>query len=259
MRLDGRIAIVTGAGNGIGRGIAIRLAAEGAAIGVLDCDGAACILVGQEIEAAGGMALPLPADVSDGSAVEFAIRKLTASFGPPTIAVHTAGVMPTGTILETSELDWDRAHSVNVKGAFLICREVIPHMQRAALGSIILMASITGVNGLPGLAAYSSSKGALIALARALAIDHASQGIRANSIAPGTIDSPMLHQFVATQTDPDRTRRAFDEVQPRGYVGTINEVVNVVAFLASEESSLISGANLCVDGGMSIKGEQPRL
>jgi NAD(P)-dependent dehydrogenase (short-subunit alcohol dehydrogenase family) len=259
MRVDGRIAIVTGAGNGIGRGIAIRLAAEGAAIGVLDCDGAASILVGQEIEAAGGRALPLPADVSDASAVEYAIGRLSATFGPPTIAVHAAAVMPTGTILETSELDWDRTHSVNVKGAFLTCREVLPHMQRAGLGSIILMASITGVNGLPGLAAYSSTKGALIALARALAIDHASQGIRANSIAPGTIDSPMLHQFVATQTDPDRTRRAFDEVQPRGCIGTINEVVNVVAFLASEESSLISGANLCVDGGMSIKGEQPRL
>ena len=259
MRLDGRIALVTGAGNGIGRGIAIRLAADGAAIGVLDCAGAACMIVGQEIEAAGGMALALPADVSDASGVEEAIGKLTASFGPPTIAVHAAGVMPTGTLLETSELDWDRAHSVNVKGAFLTCREVIPHMQSAGLGSIILMASITGVNGLPGLAAYSSTKGALIALARALAIDHARQGIRANSIAPGTIDSPMLHQFVATQADPERTRRAFDEVQPRGCIGTINEVVNVVAFLASEESSLISGANLCVDGGMSIKGEQPRL
>jgi NAD(P)-dependent dehydrogenase (short-subunit alcohol dehydrogenase family) len=259
MRLDERIAIVTGAGNGIGRGIAIRLAAEGAAIGVLDCDGAACILVGHEIEAAGGKALPLPADVSDASAVEDAIGKLTAAFGPPTIAVHAAGVMPTGTILETSESNWDHAHSVNVKGAFLTCREVIPHMQRAGLGSIILMASITGVNGLPGLAAYSSTKGALIALARALAIDHATQGIRANSIAPGTIDSPMLHEFVAAQADPDRTRRAFDEVQPRGRIGTINEVVNVVAFLASEESSLISGANLSVDGGMSIKGEQPRL
>ena len=112
---------------------------------------------------------------------------------------------------------------------------------------------------MPGLAAYSSTKGALISLARALAIDFAREGIRVNSIAPGTIDSSMLHDFVAAQKDPEKTRRSFDEVQPRGSVGTIEEVVNVVAFLASDDSSLISGVNLPVDGGMSIKGQQPRL
>jgi NAD(P)-dependent dehydrogenase (short-subunit alcohol dehydrogenase family) len=259
MQLNGQVAIVTGAGNGIGRGIALRLAEEGAAVGVLDCDSFACIRVAQQIVDAGGKAVPLTADVSDAVAVEQAVDKLTGSLGPPTIAVHAAGVMPTGTIVETSESDWDHVHSVNVKGAFLVCRQVIPHMQAAGTGSIILMSSITGVSGLPGLAAYSSTKGALIALARALAIDHARQGIRANSIAPGTIDSPMLHQFVATQSDPDLTRRVFDEVQPRGRIGTIQEVVNVVTFLASEQSSLVNGANICVDGGMSVKGEQPRI
>jgi NAD(P)-dependent dehydrogenase (short-subunit alcohol dehydrogenase family) len=259
MQLKGRVAIVTGAGNGIGRGIALRLAGEGAAVGVLDCDSPACIRVAQEILDAGQRAVPLTADVSAAAAVEEAVDKLTACFGPPTIAVHAAGVMPTGTIVETSEAEWDRVHAVNLKGAFLICRKVIPHMRTAGSGSIVLMSSITGVNGLPGLAAYSSTKGALIALARALAIDHASEGIRANSIAPGTIDSPMLHNFVATQTDPNLTRKAFDEVQPRGRVGTIDEVVNVVTFLAGEESSLVSGANICVDGGMSIKGDQPRI
>ena len=259
LQLNGRIAIVTGAGHGIGRGIALRLACEGAAVGILDCDPGACIRVAQEIGDQGQKAVPLNADVSDAVAVEEAVEKLTQFFGPPTIAVHAAGVMPSGTILETSESDWDRVHSINVKGAYLVCREVIPHMQTAGSGSIILMSSITGVNGLPGLAAYSSTKGALIALARALAIDHASQGIRANSIAPGTIDSPMLHQFVASQPNPDLTRKVFDEVQPRGRIGTIDEVVNVVSFLASEQSSLVNGANICVDGGMSIKGEQPRI
>jgi len=258
-QLDGRIAIATGAGNGIGRGVALRLAAEGAAVGILDCDEEACRRVTRQIINEGGRAIALIADVSDAVVVERAIQELTATFGPPTLAVHAAGIMPTGTILETSESDWDRAHSINVKGAYLVCREVIPHMQKAGIGSIILMASITGVNGLPGLAAYSSTKGALIALARALAIDHAREGIRVNSIAPGTIDSPMLHEFVATQSDPVLIRKVFDEVQPRGRVGTIDEVVNVVAFLASEQSSLISGVNLPVDGGMSIKGEQPRL
>jgi NAD(P)-dependent dehydrogenase (short-subunit alcohol dehydrogenase family) len=145
-----------------------------------------------------------------------------------------------------------------VKGAYLTCREVLPHM-RARGGAIVLMASITGVNGFPGLAAYSATKGALIALARAMAIDHAAEEIRVNAVSPGTIDSPMLHEFVAAQADPQRTRRAFDEVQPRGRIGTIDEVVNVVTFLVSDQASYVSGSNVKVDGGMSIKGEQPRL
>jgi NAD(P)-dependent dehydrogenase (short-subunit alcohol dehydrogenase family) len=132
-------------------------------------------------------------------------------------------------------------------------------MRRVGGGSIILMASITGVNGLPGLAAYSATKGALISLARAMAIDHAREGIRVNSVSPGTIDSPMLHDFVAAQTDHEQTRRAFDEMHPVGRVGTIEEVTNVFVFLASNQASFVTGANYSVDGGMSVKGEQPRL
>jgi len=207
----------------------------------------------------GGKGIALPADVSDQAEVSHAIRRLDEDWGTPTIVVHSAGIMPTGTLLETSEKEWDRVHAVNVRGAFLVCKEVIPHMLREKKGSIILVSSITGVIGMPGLAAYSSTKGALISLARALAVDYAREGIRVNSIAPGTIDSSMLHDFVTAQNDPQETRRRFDDIQPRGSIGTIEEVVNVVAFLASDESSLINGANLPVDGGMSIKGQQPRL
>jgi len=258
-QLEGKVAIVTGGGGGIGRGIALRFAREGAAVGVLDKNTAGCDRVVREILEAGQQAIALPADISLASAVAESVMHILNTFGPPTILAHTAGVMPTGTILETTERDWDHVYDVNVKGAFLTCQQVIPHMRSAGMGSIILMASITGINGLPRLAAYSGTKGALIALARALAIDHASEGIRVNSIAPGTIDSPMLHEFVAAQLDPERTRQVFDAVQPRGRVGTIEEVVNVVAFLASDQSSLINGANIPVDGGMSIKGEQPRF
>jgi NAD(P)-dependent dehydrogenase (short-subunit alcohol dehydrogenase family) len=257
-QLKGKVALITGAGGGIGRGIALRFASEGASVGVLDNNAGSCPAVVKQIVDFGGQAIAVPADVSDARAVSLSVERLCAALGPPTILVHTAGVMPTGTIVETSEEDWDRVYAVNVKGAFLACREVIPHMRRARSGSIILMASITGLNGLPGLAAYSGTKGALMAFARALAIDHAADGIRANSVAPGTIDSPMLHEFVAAQKDPERTRRAFDAIQPRGRVGTIDEVVNVVTFLASDQASLISGATIPIDGGMSVKGEQPR-
>lgn len=258
-RLEGRTALVTGAGNGIGRGIAIRLAREGAAIGILDNNALSCDRVLHTMMEFGGKGIALPADVSTPAEVSHAIRQLEAAYGASTIAVHSAGIMPTGTLLETSETDWDRVHAVNVKGAFLLCKEVIPHMLREKKGSIILVSSITGVIGLPGLAAYSSTKGALISLARALAIDYAREGIRVNSIAPGTIDSSMLHEFVAAQKDPEETRKKFNEIQPRGSVGTIEEVAKLVAFLASDESSLINGANVPVDGGMSVYGQQPRL
>lgn len=257
-QLEGRVALVTGAASGIGRGVGLRLARDGAAVGVLDCDLVSCRRVADEIKARDGKAVVLHSDVSDSASMIQAVQQLAQHLGPPTIAVHSAAIMPTGSILETTDAQWDRVHEVNVRGAYLMCREVLPHMLRVQQGSIVFISSITGVNGLPGLAAYSSTKGALISLARALAVDYAGGGIRVNSVAPGTIDSPMLHAFVTAQADPEATRRAFDEVQPRGRVGTIDEVANVVAFLASDESSLISGATLPVDGGMSIKSEQPR-
>jgi NAD(P)-dependent dehydrogenase (short-subunit alcohol dehydrogenase family) len=237
----------------------LRFAAEGAAVGVLDVDAIGCASVAGEITAAGGRALPLPANVAEAAAVSRAVVQLSAAFGPPTVLVHNAAVMPEATIETTAEADWDRVFAINVKGAYLTSREVIPLMRAAGGGSILFMASITGVNGLPGLAAYSATKGALIALARAMAIDHARDGIRVNSVSPGTIDSPMLHNAVAATKSPDMTRQAFDDIQPRGRVGTIDEVASVFAFLASDQASFVSGANYTVDGGMSVKTDQPRL
>lgn len=259
MLLKGKVSLITGAGHGIGRGIALRFAAEGATIGVLDKDKAACLAVVAEIQHQGGQAVSLPADVSQADEVHTAVHHLVELLGAPDILVHNAAVMPGGTIDATSEADWDRAFAVNVKGAYLTCREIVPLMRQKGKGSIILMSSITGVNGLPELAAYSATKGALISLARAMAIDHAREGIRVNSVAPGTIDSSMLHQFVSEQKDPEATRRAFDEVYPMGRVGTIEEVVPIFVFLASDQSSFVTGANYVVDGGMSIKSEQPRI
>lgn len=257
-RLEGKVALVTGAGGGIGRGIAARFATEGAKVGVLDVNAAMCQLVVGEIQAAGGAALALPCDISKADQVQAAVDKLTNTFGTITVLVNNAAVMPSGRLHETSPEDFDRCVSVNLRGTYLVSRAVIPGMLKVRKGSIIHMSSVTGILGLPGIAAYSMTKGGLAALARAMSTDYARLGIRVNSVAPGTIDSPMLHNFVAAQSNPELIRKAFDDIHPIGRVGTIEEVANVFVFLASDESSFVTGANYEVDGGLGVKGEQPQ-
>lgn len=257
-RLVGKVALVTGAGRGIGRGIALRFAREGARVAVLDRALDSAEQVAAEIEALGGRSLPLGADVTNERDVDEAVARTVAALGPVTVLVNNAAIMPTGRLHETAPADFDRCLAVNLRGAYLTSRAVIPGMIEAGIGSIIHMSSITGVLGLPGLAVYSATKGALIALARAMSTDYARQGIRINTVSPGTIDSPMLHDFVAAQSAPDHYRRAFDEMHPIGRVGTIDEVAAVFVFLASDEASFVTGANYQVDGGLSVKGEQPQ-
>ncbi len=258
MRLAGKVALVTGSARGIGKGIALRFAAEGARVGILDLEAEACQAAVAEIEAAGGTALAAPADISDAGQVEAAAGMLRDHFGLITVLVNNAAVMPVGAIHETSLADFDRLLAVNLRGTYLVCQAVIPGMLEAGGGSIIHIASVTGIIGLPRLAAYSMTKGALIALARAMSTDYAARGIRSNSVSPGTIDSPMLHEFVAWQSDPEGLLRQYDAMHPLGRVGTIADVANVCLFLASDEAGFVTGANYTVDGGISVKGEQPQ-
>ena len=258
MRLAGKVALVTGAARGIGRGIALRFAAEGARVGIMDLDADACQAVADDITRKGGRALEVHADISDPAQVGAAQAKLAEQFGVVDALVNNAAVMPAGAIHETAIADFDRCLAVNLRGTFLVSRALIPGMLAAGRGSIIHMASITGTLGLPGIAAYSMTKGALIALTRAMSTDYAGRGIRVNSVSPGTIDSPMLRDFLAAQSDPERLRGEFDRMHPIGRVGTIEEVANVCLFLASDEASFVTGSNYEVDGGLSSKGEQPQ-
>lgn len=258
MRLQNKIALVTGAGDGIGRGIAIRFAAEGAKVGALDINAARVAETVSTIQASSGQAIALVGDVSKPDDVKQAVGTLVRTFGPINVVVNNAAVMPSGKLHETSLADFDRVLAVNLRGAYLVDREVIPIMLERHDGSIIHMSSVTGLLGLPGIAAYSATKGALAAMTRAMSTDYARDGIRVNSVAPGTIDSPMLHNFVAQQTDKERIRHEFDAMHPIGRVGQINEVASVFVFLASDEASFVTGANYTVDGGLSVKGEQPQ-
>jgi NAD(P)-dependent dehydrogenase (short-subunit alcohol dehydrogenase family) len=258
LRLDGKVALITGSARGIGRGIALRFAREGAKVGIVDLDGAQCQSTTDEIIAAGGQAMALPGDVSNETDVKRIVETIRTSFGSPNVLVNNAAVMPSGAIHETDPADFDRCLAVNLRGAYLMSRAVVPHMLAEKNGSIIHMASVTGVLGLPGIAVYSATKGALIALARAMSTDYARLGIRVNAVSPGTIDSPMLHDFLAAQSRPEFFRKEFDDMHPIGRVGTIDEVARVFVFLASDEASFVTGANYTVDGGLSVKGEQPQ-
>lgn len=258
MRLNGKVALVTGAARGIGRGIALRFAREGAQVGVLDLHQEVCQQVADEIAAAGGEAIALGTDIRNEGQVSRAVSQLSERFGPVNVLVNNAAVMPSGALHETAVDDFDRCLAVNLRGTYLMSRAVIPGMLAEGRGSIIHMASVTGMLGLPGIAVYSATKGALIALARAMSTDYARQGIRVNTVSPGTIDSPMLHDFLAAQSNPEPLRQQFDDMHPIGRVGTIDEVASVFVFLASDEASFITGANYTVDGGLSVKGEQPQ-
>lgn len=258
MRLGGKVAIITGAARGIGRGIALRFAKEGAKVGVVDLDVAQCQAVVDDIKAAGCDGLALGADITDETQVEYAVTKLHEQFGVVNVLVNNAAVMPAGPLHLTSPADFDRCIAVNLRGTYLMCRAVIPGMLEIGKGSIIHMSSVTGILGLPGLAAYSATKAGLSGLARAMSTDYARQGIRVNAVAPGTIDSPMLHDFLAAQQNPEPLRQQFDDMHPIGRVGQIDEVASVFVFLASDESSFVTGATYTVDGGLSVKGEQPQ-
>jgi NAD(P)-dependent dehydrogenase (short-subunit alcohol dehydrogenase family) len=257
-RLRDKVALVTGGARGIGQGIAQRFATEGAKVGLLDVSEAGVNETVEMIRVQGHQVRGVVCDVSDAGQVERAVSDITGALGFVDVLVNNAAVLPSGTLHKTSLEDWDAVFAVNVRGVFLVSRAIIPTMLNRGGGSIINMASATGTRGLPGIAAYSATKGALISLTRAMSTDYAPHGIRVNSVSPGTIDSPMLQDFLARQRNPGELRKEFDAMHPIGRVGTIDEVASVCVFLASDEASFVTGSNYEVDGGLVSKGEQPQ-
>lgn len=255
--LAGKTALISGAAQGIGRGIAEKFAAHGARVALIDVQ-PAVEEAAAAIRAAGGQALAIRADITEEGAVAAANARLQEEWGDAQILINNAAVMPAGPLHETMPADFERCLAVNLRGTYLLSRALIPGMLAAGGGCIIHIASITGMLGLPGLAVYSATKGALIALTRAMSTDYARQGIRVNCVSPGTIDTPMLHRFVAEQSDPQALLRQFDEMHPLGRIGRIEEVAEICLFLASERASFVSGSNYVVDGGLSVRGEQPQ-
>jgi NAD(P)-dependent dehydrogenase (short-subunit alcohol dehydrogenase family) len=241
MRMHGKTALITGGGSGIGAATARRLAAEGAKVAVLDLNG-----VGAKAVAAETGGLGFDCDVTSDEQVNRAIAEVAASIGPIHVLFNNAGTAVRSPVHEHSEIDWDRIVAVNLKGAFLCSKHAIAHFAPEG-GSIIHASSVTGITGVRSRAAYSAAKGALVALARNMALDYAARRIRVNCVCPGFVRTPLIGPLLA---DPERTAHLV-AMHPLGRLGEPEDVANAVLFLASEESSWMTGQCLIVDGGFS--------
>lgn len=246
----GRWAVVTGAGSGIGFATARRLAADGWEVAAVDVDAQGLQRAVDAVEADGGRARAQLADVTDRVGVADALQAIQQDGGIG-VLVNNAGIGVAATTAETADEDWDRVLAVDLTGVFVCCRAVLPGMLTAGGGRIVNVASVAGVVGVRNRAAYCAAKAGVIGLTRALAVDHAADGIRANAICPGTVATEWIGKILADAPDPEAARATMSARQLDGRMGTPEEVAAGIAFLAGDEARFANGAAFVMDGGMS--------
>ncbi len=249
-RLAGKRTIVTGAGSGIGRAIALRLASEGARIVLADVDDAAARGVAAEMDT---QTLVHKTDVTKTSDVETLVGLAVSEWGGLDVMVNNAGVGVAGTAVTTTEGEYERVMDVCVRGTFLGMKHAIPAMAESGGGSVINMSSVAALVGLVDRAVYSAAKGAILAMTRASAIDHIGDGVRVNCIAPGTVDTPWVARITSGYDDPEEARANMQARQPHGRFVTPEEIAAMAAYLAADESASIIGACMIVDGGVTAR------
>ena len=241
---EGKVAVVTGAARGIGQAIARRLAQEGADVVICDLQAEWLAETAGIVEGLGRKALPLAVDVGDSETVNACINEVVKVFGKVDIMVNNAGITKDTLLVRMSDDDWDAVLRVNLKGTFLFSRAVAKHMMKQRSGAIVNIASISGIIGTAGQANYAASKAGVIALTKSTANELAARGVRANAIAPGFISSKM------TDALSEDVRKQYLSRIPLGRFGTVEDIANAVVFLASEQSSYMTGQTLHVNGGM---------
>jgi 2-keto-3-deoxy-L-fuconate dehydrogenase len=241
MNFTGKTVLITGAGAGIGRQTAIRFASLGAKVIAIDRDAKA-------LEAIAPGVVELALDVSDNHAVA-----QLSELGPIDVLFNCAGIVASGTILETSRADWDKSLAINVTAVYEITRAVLPAMLEKGSGVIVNMASVvSSVKGFPNRFAYGASKAAVIGLTKSIAADFVGRGIRCNAVCPGTVDTPSLQDRMHATGDYDAARAAFIARQPMGRLARADEIADLVVYLSSDAAAFMTGQAICMDGGISI-------
>jgi 2-keto-3-deoxy-L-fuconate dehydrogenase len=247
-KLSGRVALITGAGSGIGEATALLFAREGASICAVDVNESGATATARAI----GDALAVTANVSSSDEVQDAVSRCLDRFGRIDVLVNCAGVGSTQTLADTPEEVWDRVFAVNTRGTFLTCKYALPHMLSSG-GCIVNIASVAGMVGIRNRAAYCASKGAVISLTQSIAVDFVGQGIRCNCICPGTVDSPWVGRLLDAAEDPVAERAALIARQPMGRLGLPEEIAAAALYLASDDAAFMTGSQLVIDGGLTAQ------
>jgi NAD(P)-dependent dehydrogenase (short-subunit alcohol dehydrogenase family) len=252
LRFAEKVVVVTGAASGIGQATAIKFAAEGATVAIVDLQEEAGLQTAALIQSnGGGKAAFYKADVSDDLQVEVLMRGIIEDYGTVHVLVNNAAMLMTKTVENTTSAEWDRIFRVNTKSVFLCSKYALPELKKNN-GRIVNMASLNGQIGQKGNTAYAASKGAIIAMTKAMAVDYAHCGVRINCVCPAGVATPLLDQWFASMDDPLKGRADQERSHLLGYIASPQEIADTILFLASKQSGFITGQSICVDGGASL-------
>lgn len=249
--LEGRVALITGSASGQGRAAALRFAAHGAAVAIVDIDAEGSAETARRVEAAGGEALVVPADVSVLADIEAMVAATLERWGRLDVLYNNAAVQMSGCLVECTEADWDRTIATNLDAVFWACRAALPALLAGEGGSIINTASVLGLIGSEGYVAYGAAKAGLVALTRQIAVEYG-PAVRANVIAPGSIDTPRFRKVAEEMDDPEGFVAGLARAIPLHRLGTAEDVASIALFLASDLSAYVSGAVIPADGGLAV-------